>query len=101
MRGRQPEACETDGDEVAPRSEVGRTLSEFAAPSFGDASDPLLFDSQDLDYVPWRPTKWSRLCAEAQKPEMTFADLGRILIDLVDLLPTAFRKYLVQLIAVG
>ncbi len=46
-------------------------------------------------YVPWRPTKWGRLCAEAQKPEMTFSDLGHILVDLVDTLPTAFRKYLV------
>ena len=47
--------------------------------------------------MPWRPSKWGRLCAEAQLPTMTFADLGHIIVDLSDSLPTTFRKYLVQL----
>ena len=46
--------------------------------------------------MPWRPSKGGRPCAEAESPTMTFADLGHLLIDLLDSLPTTSRKYLVQ-----
>ncbi len=96
-RERMPVACKTDGDGVAPNGEAGRSLSVFAAPSSGDASAPLAFEPQDLDYAPWRPTEWNRLCAEAQKPERTFAASGHVFVDLVEVPPRAFRKYPVQL----
>ena len=102
QEGRQVEARRRrsgggdDRDEATPKSEARRTLSKLAAPSFGDASDLQLFDSQDLNHVPWRPSKWGRPCAEAKSPTMTFADLGHLLIDLLDSLATTSREYLVQ-----
>ena len=85
-----------DRDEATPKNEARRALSKLAAPSFGDASDLQPFGSQDLNHVPWRPSKGGRPCAEAESPTMTFADLGHLLIDLLDSMPTTSRKYLVQ-----